>query len=196
MNTCRFHSAPEYATYSLDNLDFPLKFGAKASGADDCYKFICVENDPVKVWIIGEVQAVGFKKEGFNARRAAILINPFRDEDRLRMKDILCKLSFPPDQTEKDDIWIGKWMASRDTEAAAIPPFTDALDICSGVQGQPKFPISVLKKFDIVAVEALISRYTKDYKTWKEWRISLQLNRLFVLHSVDATQVKLDSQLF
>lgn len=98
MNTCRFHAAPEYATYSLDNLDFPLKFGAKASGADDCYKFICIDKDPVKVWIVGEVQALGFKKEGFNARRAAILINPFRDEDRLRMKDILCKLSFPPDR--------------------------------------------------------------------------------------------------
>lgn len=23
-------------------------------------------------------------------------------------------------ETEKDDIWIGKWMASRDTEAAAV----------------------------------------------------------------------------
>lgn len=233
MNICRIHSAPEYATYSLDNLDFPLKFGAKGSGADDCHKYICIAKDPVKVWIIGEVQALGFKKAGFNARRAGVLINPLRDEDRLRMKDIITNLSHPPRRKQgppypfdfiithltlpapvKDDIWIGKWMASRDAEESAvgvllsddfptclscaskIPAFTDTLDICSGVQGQPKFAIDVLKKYDIVAVEALICRYTNNYKTWNEWRASLQLNRLFLLLSVDASQIKVDTQLF
>ncbi|KAJ3482296.1 hypothetical protein NLI96_g7076 [Meripilus lineatus] len=96
MNTCRLKNAPDSATFSLDNLDFPLAFGPKQHGPDDCSKYVCLNKNPIKIWILGEIQAVVFKKEHLNARRAAVLINTFREEDRLRIKEIFTKFSQPP----------------------------------------------------------------------------------------------------
>lgn len=82
-----------------------------------------------------------------------------------------------------------------------VPPFTQAFDLRDGVEGTTVLSTSVLKQYDIVCVEALIHRFPKktgNYSSgWKEWRMSLDLSRLFLLHSVDAgMRVEVDNVLF
>lgn len=144
LNDIRIRANPELTTFSIDNLDFPLKFGPKTYGPGDRSAFICIDKEPVKVWIVGEVQAPLFRKNHFNCRRASILINPFRHEDGKRMKDILTILSHPPEgcffplpppcylvhsdielltlslEPEKEEVWIGTWMAAPGVPDAEV----------------------------------------------------------------------------
>ncbi|KAJ3484799.1 hypothetical protein NLI96_g5386 [Meripilus lineatus] len=200
LNDCRTRAKPECGTFSIDNLDFPLKFGPKTNGPGDVSAYVCLDKEPIKVWIVGEIQAVGFRKEHLNCRRAGVLINTFRGEDRARMKDIVKLLSHPPEAPDKPDIWIGKWMAAPSVADDDVPPFTQVYDLCEGVSGALNINPLALKQYDVVCVEALINRYPKPRtgtNPWKEWRSTLELSRLFLLHSVEAgVRVEVDSVLF
>lgn len=84
------------ACYSVKNLPVGLlKWGKEGYGHEDLSEYMCIQEKPVTVWIVGELVVPNFVKDGFANRHPGVLIRPFLQTDYTKCVDIIGRYSKP-----------------------------------------------------------------------------------------------------
>lgn len=100
LNALATYTDSSSCSFSLYNLNLTLaSWGAKGYGPSNLSESLCINNVPVTVWIVGEVIANNFYKDGQPRRKPGILVRPLLEEDFHKASRVLTDLSQPPVST-------------------------------------------------------------------------------------------------
>ena len=93
-------------TYGLSCLPNPLSWGLLAEGSLDTTTIICIDGEPVRVWIAAEVMTNAMYENGLPKRVVSICIYPLLEEDRDRWCEMDVKMSSPPTGRNLISAWL------------------------------------------------------------------------------------------
>ncbi|OBZ77423.1 hypothetical protein A0H81_02761 [Grifola frondosa] len=171
-------------------------------------KFLCYEEKPVSIWLVGRVRKLWFYNLGGEPHdKVNIGIRPLREIDCLAADRLLNTRCRPIESTSYNPLYAGKLMLTRTKGDTALTPalFTrvyDALNHYGPKSTMKKISPAVLGEHDIVLVECFLTRWktgerAKRTKGWSTWRCGFELNSISLLFSAPdtSTDVELDLDL-
>lgn len=83
------------AIYALGSLPLQLDWGKTPDGSFDNTKFICFDEKPIRVWVLSDILAVSFMKNGNFRLSAGVRFRPILQNDRVRLAEIEAGLTLP-----------------------------------------------------------------------------------------------------
>lgn len=97
LNKMLNYSNPSTSCYSVHHVPENIHWGMPGGGIDDMSEYYCVNNKPVKLWIIGEVIKSWFRdQEGYNPRQVSITVQPLVHSDFMKLNTWLSREGVPP----------------------------------------------------------------------------------------------------
>ncbi|GJE91874.1 hypothetical protein PsYK624_080250 [Phanerochaete sordida] len=202
LNSLCYYVNPETTCYSLRTLPIiDLAWGQTGTGRSDASEYLCKDDKPVTLWIVGEIVAPNFAKDGVPRRKAGVLIRPLLEEDFRKAVAVMNSYSLPKsdDLTLHDGVWVTRWMGSRAVPDDEVPVFTEIYDATSMVRAK-KFMTrkrhTEISARDLAVAEATIVRWPVTDKekvdqkssgrpsrrSWESWRVEFRLESLWFIY--------------
>ncbi|KAF8439782.1 hypothetical protein L210DRAFT_867482 [Boletus edulis BED1] len=150
-----------------------------------------VTNEPIQIWTVGHVASSWFQRNGEPERYASLTVIPLSESVGRQTMRLLNGLATPPIEVIDDSAYSVraiKWQSLKGSdEPVLFNAAYDARELLLAKKKMESYPITEIKKDDLVLLETKMTRYpvkNSDNK-WGDYRTQMELLAVSLLHSAN-----------